>query len=169
VITSERLVLRAFTASDAVESFEEADATVARYMSWNPAASLEAFAPIWREWLANMAAGRELSLVIRLGSTEAFLGVLGLHPADGTLLETGLWIKRSAQGLGYGREAVAAATTWAARRFRPSGFLYPVVDENAPSRRLAEALGGEIIGVRQRRKPGDVERRLLLYRLPAPE
>jgi len=42
-----------------------------------------------------------------------------------------------------------------------------VVDENTPSRRLAEALGGEIIGTRRRRKPGDVERRLLLYRIPA--
>jgi RimJ/RimL family protein N-acetyltransferase len=166
-ITSNRLVLRSIKASDAVESFEEANATIARFMSWNPAASLEDFEAIWQERLTNMAAGRELSLVIRLASTEEFLGRASLHPADETLLETGLWIKQSAQGFGYGREAVASLTAWAARRFRPSGFLYPVVDENTPSRRLAEALGGEIIGTRRRRKPGDVERRLLLYRIPA--
>jgi RimJ/RimL family protein N-acetyltransferase len=167
-ITSNRLVLRSITASDAVESFAEANATIARFMSWNAPASLEDFEVIWRKRLTNMAAGRELSLVILLASTEEFLGRASLHPADDTLLETGLWIKRSAQGFGYGREAVASLIAWAARRFRPSGFLYPVVDENTPSRRLAAALGGEIIGTRRTRKPGDVERRLLLYRIPAP-
>jgi hypothetical protein len=43
-----------------------------------------------------------------------------------------------------------------------------VVDENTPSRKLAEALGGGIIGTRQRHKPGDNERELLLYRIPVP-
>ena len=35
-------------------------------------------------------------------------------------------------------------------------------------RLLAEALGGKIIGTRQRRKPGDKERKLLLYHIPVP-
>jgi RimJ/RimL family protein N-acetyltransferase len=90
---------------------------------------------------------------------------VGLHPAEGDLLETGLWIKEAAQHRGYGREAVAAVTAWASCTFRPSGFLYPVVDENTPSCRLAEALGGEIIGTRQRQKAGDTNRTLLLYRI----
>jgi RimJ/RimL family protein N-acetyltransferase len=110
----------------------------------------------------------ELHLVIRLNSTDEFVGRAGLHPADGTMLETGVWIKESAQGHGYGREAVAAVIKWAGEKLRPSGFLYPVVDENTPSRRLAEALGGKIIGMRQRRKPGDKERKLLLYHIPVP-
>jgi len=84
------------------------------------------------------------------------------------MLETGVWIKESAQGRGYGREAVAAVIKWASEKFRPSGFLYPVVDENTPSRRLAETLGGKIIGTRQRHKHGDEERKLLLYRIPSP-
>jgi RimJ/RimL family protein N-acetyltransferase len=116
-ITSNRLVLRSFTASDAVESFEEVNATIARFMSWNPAASLEELEAISQERLTNMAAGRELSLVIRLASTEGFLGRASLHPADDTLLETGLLIKQSAQGFGYGREAAASLAAWAARRF----------------------------------------------------
>lgn len=167
-ITSNRLVLRSITASDAVKSFEEANATIARFMSWNPAASLEDFEAIWQERLTNMAAGRELSLVIRLASTDEFLGRASLHSADDLLLETGLWIKQAAQGFGYGREAVAAVVKWASERFHPSGFLYPVVDENTPSRRPAEALRGEVIGTRQRHKAGDQKRTLLLYRIPAP-
>ena len=111
-------------------------------------------------------AGKELSLVIRLTSTNEFIGRAGLHPANGTFFETGVWIKESAQTRGYGREAVAAVIRWASEKFQPSGFLYPVVDENIPSRRFAEALRGEIIGTRHRQKAGDKERKLLLYRIP---
>jgi RimJ/RimL family protein N-acetyltransferase len=114
-----------------------------------------------------MKAGKELSVVIRLTSTNEFIGRAGLHPADSTLLETGIWIKESAQGRGFGREAVGAVIKWAREKFHPTGFLYPVVDENMPSRRLAEALRGEIIGTRQRQKAGDEDRKLLLYRIPA--
>src|SRR6516162_7123577 len=71
------------------------------------------------------------------------------------------------KGRGYGREAVAAVIGWASEKFHPSGFLWPVVDENIPSRRLAEALRGKIIGTRQRHKAGDKARKLLLYRIPA--
>jgi RimJ/RimL family protein N-acetyltransferase len=167
LIASARLTLRAFTAADAAESFAEASARIAKYMSWNPPASTSEYQAIWQAQLFNMKAGKELSLVIRLTSTNEFIGRAGLHPADSTLLETGIWIKDSAQGGGFGREAVAAVIKWASETFHPSGFLYPVVDENMPSRRLAEALRGEIIGTRHRQKAGDKDRKLLLYRIPA--
>jgi RimJ/RimL family protein N-acetyltransferase len=167
-ITSARLTIRAFTAADAAESFAEANAGVAKFMSWNPPASETEFRTIWERGISDMRAGKRLHLVIRLTSTNEFMGTTGLDPADATLLETGIWIKESAQGRGYGREAVAAVIKWAGERFRPSGFLYPVVDENTPSRRLAKALRGEIIGTRQRQKAGDKDRKLLLYCIPAP-
>jgi RimJ/RimL family protein N-acetyltransferase len=167
-ITSARLTIRAFTAADAAESFAEANARVAKFMSWNPPASETEFRTIWQRGISDMKTGKGLHLVIRLASTNEFIGAAGLHPADATLLETGLWIKESAQGRGYGREAVGTVIKWASERFRPSGFLYPVVDENTSSRRLAEALRGEIIGTRQRQKAGDKDRKLLLYCIPTP-
>jgi RimJ/RimL family protein N-acetyltransferase len=136
-------------------------------MSWNPPACETEYQAIWQRLISNMKAGKELSLVIRLTSTNEFIGRAGLHPADSTLLETGIWIKESAQGRGYGREAVAAVIKWASEKFHASGLLYPVVDENMPSRSLAEALGGEIIGTQHRRKAGDKDRKLLLYPIPA--
>jgi RimJ/RimL family protein N-acetyltransferase len=168
LITSARLTLRAFTAADAAESFAEANARIAKFMSWNPPASECEFKAICQGHICKMKTGKELHLVIRLRSTKEFIGRAGLHPADATLLETGIWIKESAQGHGYGREAVAAVIKWAGEKFRPSGILYPVVDENTPSRRLVESLRGEIIGTRQRHKAGDKNRKLLLYRIPAP-
>jgi RimJ/RimL family protein N-acetyltransferase len=167
LITSARLKLRAFTAADAAETFAEANARIAKFMSWNPSASETEFEAIWQGHISNMKAGKELHLVIRLTGTNEFIGRAGLNSADADLLETGVWIKESAQGHGYGREAVAAVIKWASEKFHPSGFLYPVVDENTPSRRLAEALGGEITGTRQTHKAGDKDRTLLLYCIPA--
>jgi RimJ/RimL family protein N-acetyltransferase len=168
LMASARLTLRALTAADAAEAFAEANARIAKFMSWNPPASERELKAIWLGLISHMKAGKELSLVIRLTSTNEFIGRASLHPADANLLEAGIWIKESAQGRGYGLEAVAAVINWASEGFHPSGFLYPVVDENTPSRRLAEALRGEIIGTRQRHKAGDKDRKLLLYRIPAP-
>jgi len=166
LIASERLTLRAFTAADAADSYGEVTARIAKFMSWSPPTSEREFETISQGQLSNMKAGKELHLVIRLTSTNEFVGRMGLHPADAALLETGIWVKQSAQRHGYGREAVVALIKWASARFQPSGFLWPVVEENTPSRGLAECLGGEIIGTRRRRKAGDMERTLLLYRIP---
>jgi RimJ/RimL family protein N-acetyltransferase len=166
-ISSARLTLRSFTAGDAADSFAEANARIAEYMSWNRSTSEAEFEALWQGHLSDMSAGKDLHLIVRLARTNEFIGASGLHPAEADLLETGIWIKESAQGCGFGREAVAAVVKWASETFRPSSFLYPVVDENKPSRRLAEALGGEILGTRQRQKPGDKVRTLLLYRIPA--
>lgn len=166
VIASERLTLRSFDPADAAESFAEANAEIARFMSWNPMSSLQELEAASRIWLSEMRAGEDLQLTVRLSATGEFVGRSGLHAAEGALLETGIWIKLSAQRAGYGSEAVAAVMAWASARFRPSGFLYPVVDENTASCRLAEKLGGTVVGTRQRQKQGDVERRMLIYRLP---
>jgi RimJ/RimL family protein N-acetyltransferase len=166
-ITSSRLALTSSTLGDGDEAFAESNATIARFMSWNAPASRDELDGIYRVTLAQMVAGENLSLTVRLLATREFLGSVGLHPADDDLLETGIWIKQSAQRQGYGREAVAAVVAWASHRFQPSGLLWPVVDDNLASRRLAESLGGQIIGSRQRQKAGDIERTLLLYRIPA--
>ncbi|MBM3549314.1 MAG: GNAT family N-acetyltransferase [Alphaproteobacteria bacterium] len=167
VIASERLTLRSWDPDDAAESFAEGNAEIARFMSWNPPTSGQELEAATETWLRDMRAGEDLQLTIRLSETGEFIGRSGLHAAEGTLLETGIWIKPSAQRSGYGSETVAAVIKWGSERFRPSGFLYPVVDENTPSCRLAEKLGGEVIGTRQRQKPGDVMRRMLLYRIPS--
>ena len=164
-IVSDRLTLRSFVPADAADCFVEANERIARYMSWNPPASAEEYRGIWQGLLADMKAGRQMSLTARRTDTGEFIGSVGLHPAEGDLLETGLWVKESAHRKGYGREAVAAVIAWASRRFRPGGFLYPVVDENAPSCRLVESLGGTVTGRRQRQKPGDTMSTLLLYRV----
>jgi RimJ/RimL family protein N-acetyltransferase len=164
-IRSPRLSLRSFTAADAPESFAESTPTLTRFMGWDPSPSLSAFAEIWHDWLPRMAAGTDLHLVIRLGSTREFLGMAGLHGIGGDEPEIGIWIKEKAHRLGYGREAVGAVIAWAPGRIEAAGFCYPVVVENRPSRRLVESLGGILAGTRELKKPSGKVLDEVVYRI----
>ena len=166
-IESKRLSLRSFTGADAAESFAAATLAVTRFMGWDPSPSPAAFAEIWHEWLPRMAAGTDVMLTIRLRSTGEFLGVAALHRIGNPEPELGIWIKEHAQGIGYGREAVAAAIAWAARALAVTSFEYPVAVENRRSRRVAESLGGVLAGTRMLRKPSGVVLDEVVYRIPA--
>ena len=168
-LTSARLTLRSFTAADAGEAFACANPTVTRFMAWDPSPSPAAFAEVWRGWLPKMAAGTDLSLVIRLTSAGEFLGVAGLHRIGASEPEIGIWLKETAHGVGYGREAIAAIAAWAAGRIGATAVIYPVAVANRPSRRLAESLGGAVVDTRRLRKPSGVVLDEVVYRIsPAP-
>jgi len=166
-LTSQRLLLMPFTSNDAPEAFEAATPTLTRFMGWDPAPSLEVFAQIWRSWFPMMTAGTDLHLVVREKLTLEFLGMAGLHNISADEPETGIWIKESRHGYGYGREAVAAVISFAARDLGKWAVLYPVVEQNGSSRHLAERLGGGIVGTRVLRKAGGVVHPEVVYRISA--
>jgi RimJ/RimL family protein N-acetyltransferase len=166
-LSSERLLLKSFIGDDAPEAFLAATPTVARFMSWEPAPSLEAFELTWQSWIPKMRAGTDVSLTVRLKPSLEFLGTAGLHNTDATEPEVGIWIKESQHGYGYGREAVAIIVAFAANDLGKQAVVYPVVEQNGPSRRLAERLGGRTIGTRLMRKASGVEHPEVVYRIPA--
>jgi RimJ/RimL family protein N-acetyltransferase len=166
VLTSARLRLAAFQPSDAPEIFAAVTPRVTRFMSFDPEPSLDAFAAVWRDWLPKMAAGSELFLVLRLKEGGEFLGVAGLHELGEAEPIAGLWLKESAQRQGYGPEAVAAMIDWAAGAAGARAVLWPVVEANRPSRRVAEGLGGSVIGTARLLK-GEIEHPEVIYRIPA--
>jgi len=167
-LSSQRLLLKSFTGNDAREAFLAATPTVARFMTWEPAPSLEAFEPIWQSWILKMRAGTDVSLAVRDKPSSEFLGTAGLHNTHAVEPEVGIWIKESRHGYGYGREAVAMIVAFAAGQLGKRAVVYPVVEQNGPSRRLAESLGGRIIGARLLRKAAGVEHSEVVYRIPAP-
>ena len=167
-LSSQRLLLKSFTGDDAREAFLAATPTIARFMSWEPAPSLEAFERIWQSWIPRMRAGTDVSLAVRHKPSLEFLGTAGLHNTDAIEPEVGIWIKESRHGYGYGREAVAMILAFAANDLGKQAVMYPVVEQNGPSRRLAESLGGRIVGTRLLRKAGSVEHPEVVYRIPAP-
>jgi RimJ/RimL family protein N-acetyltransferase len=166
-LLANRLAMRAFTPADAPEIFAAASPAITRFMSWDPSPSLAAFAEVWRQWLPRMAAGTDLSLVIRLRATDEFLGVAGIHRIGSAEPEVGIWLKEAAHGLGFGREAIGAIVRWAPAHIGAAALIYPVAKQNHPSRRLAESLHGSIVGERNLRKSSGVVLDEVVYRIAA--
>jgi RimJ/RimL family protein N-acetyltransferase len=166
VLASARLKLAAFQPADAPEIFAAVTPRVTRFMSFDPEPSVDAFAAVWRGWRPKMAAGSELFLVLRRKESGDFLGVAGLHDLGKAEPTAGLWLKETAQRQGYGPEAVAAMIDWVAGATGACAVLWPVVEVNRPSRRLAEGLGGSVIGTKRLRK-GEIEHPEVIYRIPA--
>jgi RimJ/RimL family protein N-acetyltransferase len=148
-LTSRRLRLRAFTPEDVPEIFRWVTPSLTRFLSFDPSPSLDEFARVWRDWLPEMAAGKQLFLVIRILPSGEFVGIAGLHHLGSETPEVGIWIKEPSQRRGYGGEALSAVTKWASPRPEIKAFSYPVATDNLPSRRLAEKLGGVQTAVRQ--------------------
>jgi RimJ/RimL family protein N-acetyltransferase len=163
--SSTRVLLKSFAPEDAHEIFAAATTTLTRYMSWEPAPSPDAFEKVWQGWLPTMVEGTDAHFVVRLKSTQEFLGMAGLHNTGSSEPEVGIWIKETKHGNGYGREAVAALISFVSRNLGKNAVAYPVVEENGPSRRLAESLDGEIVAHRLLRKSGGIEYPEVVYRI----
>jgi RimJ/RimL family protein N-acetyltransferase len=170
MVRSERLMMRSFVPADAAEIFAHTLPAMGRYIGGRATPSLDSFEHIWRAWLDDLAEGRELTLVARRADTLEFVGITGLSFRHGgrNEPEVGVWIKESAWGHGYGAEAVGAVTAWGCNALGLDGVFFSVVEVNEPSRRIAEGLGGVVVGRRVQRQPGGSESPMVVYRIPQP-
>lgn len=89
--------------------------------------------------------GEELTVSIFNKETNEFLGGGGIHAINTKTPELGIWIKKSAHGNKYGREAVAGLKEWADKNIEYEYILYPVAKENIASRKIPESLGGKLV------------------------
>lgn len=160
-ITSDRLSIKPFAALDADETFRCITPTLTRYLSFDPAPSKDVFNAIWQTWLPKIDAGVDFAFAIRQRASGSFVGLAGLHRTNDAEPELGIWVRETEHGRGYGREAVQAVAAWAVQTFGPAAFIYPVAKANTPSRRLAESLGGSVVGERTASKYDSV-----VYRIP---
>lgn len=168
VIESDRLRLTPTAASDADAIFESFTADVARYMFPEPARRLEETLEFIRKSREATETGDNLQLTIASSATGEFLGCCGLHGyASVRVPELGVWIKQQAHGHGYGKEAVVALVHWAVEHLDVSGFTYPVDRRNAASRRIPEALGGEVVGTALTEGLGGNRLEVVTYRIAA--
>ncbi len=96
------------------------------------------------ETLLEMQDGSNLIVVILKKDSQEFLGCSGIHELKSKYPATGIWLKKSAHGNGYGLEAIAALKTWAEDNLDYEYLIYPVDRANIPSRKIPERLGGQI-------------------------
>lgn len=88
-------------------------------------------------------------------------GMASFENADSVSPELGIRLKESAHRQGFGGEVVTALVWWGHATLGKGSFLYPVAVENTASWRIAENLGGEIMGNRTNPKYESV-----VYRIP---
>lgn len=141
-IESARLRIRPIELSDAEDVFREFTPAVATYMTPSPAASIEDTKGFLKYAIEGRKKATDLQLVIECVESGQFFGLIGLHTRFGARTpEIGIWLKSTAQGKGFGREAVVALKEWSDRNLDYDHIVYPVSDLNTASRKIPESLG----------------------------
>lgn len=136
-LRTERLVIQPFRDSFLSEYYREFTDEITKYQYPDTFPDLEAAKDLVSEFVSEMEKGNMLELVILtpsgefIGSMEAF-GIREENP------EVGLWLKSSAQGNGYGYEALKALLTYLSAHGAYQHYVYEVDVRNLPSIRLVE-------------------------------
>lgn len=153
VIETPRLVLRAHALAD-FDSYVAlwSDPDVVRFITGTPF-SREAS---WSRFLRHGGHWQHLGfgfMAIEERKTGRFIGEAGFHdmrreitPSLEGTLEAGWALMPSAQGKGYGLEAMQALVGWADETF-PGRRMTCIIDpDNIPSTRVADRLGFSLVG-----------------------
>jgi [ribosomal protein S5]-alanine N-acetyltransferase len=145
-IAGDRIQLVAISDVFEQDIFKEFTNEIARYMFPSPAQDIEEIQNFIVKSRDGMQLGNNLQLVILSKILGEFLGCCGLHGEGKTRTpELGIWIKKSAHGNVYGREAIETLVNWSKRNIDLDYFIYPVDRQNIASRRIPEFLGGTAI------------------------
>jgi [ribosomal protein S5]-alanine N-acetyltransferase len=167
-IAGDRLWLMAIADRFAPDIFREFTPEITQYMFPSPAEKIEEIEDFIEVSLYNMYMGYDLHFVMVSKATGEFLGCCSLHGEDKVRTpELGIWLKQSAQGHGYGREAVQTLVAWVSQHIDLDYFVYPVDRHNIPSRKIPEFLGGRIVNERQDRTPTGKILDIVVYRIDA--
>ena len=146
VIEGPRVQLVAIDESWAEDIFRNFTPEIARFMVPKPAENIEETIEFVHKSIQEAMSFRVYQAVVRLKLTGEFLGCCGLHiREDERIPELGVWIKKSAHGNRYGREAVLLLKEWADKNIEYDYLVYPVDRSNISSRKIPETLGGYIV------------------------
>lgn len=169
-IEGERVVLLSNHERFAEAIFREFSSDITTYMMPRPAEVMAETLEFVRSSIASAKAGSDITLAICALENEEFLGMCGLHGRGSAREpELGIWLKASAHGHGYGREAIHTLVAWASETIALEAFLYPVDKRNTPSRKIPESLAGVIVAERQEENMSGALLDEVVYRIsPAP-
>jgi RimJ/RimL family protein N-acetyltransferase len=145
--------------------FREFTEEVTVYMFPSPAKKIAETRCFITESRQAIQAGYNFQFAI-LSNADEFLGCCGLHGEESVRIpELGIWLKKSAHGRGYGREAIHTLVDWARRTIHIDAFIYPVDHRNIPSRKIPESLNGKIIKDAPKETPTGKFLDLVVYRI----
>jgi RimJ/RimL family protein N-acetyltransferase len=164
-IETENLVLCAISRDYAEEIFKEFTSEITTYMYPKPPEKIEETNEFIDVSMKENGMGVNFQGVVLHRLTKEFLGNAGIHNIHTKTPELGVWIKKSAHGNAFGKEAVTALKEWADTHLDYEYLLYPVGDANVPSRRIPESLGGKIFREYDEMNMSGRKLRILEYRI----
>jgi ribosomal protein S18 acetylase RimI-like enzyme len=96
---------------------------------------------VWREWVADAAAGDQKTLFVAEEDAD-WLGVVGafarVNPSEVQLIS--MWVDPQARGRGVARDLIRAVAQWTAKRGSTRVVLF-VQEANLPAQQLYERAG----------------------------
>ncbi|MBI2436838.1 MAG: GNAT family N-acetyltransferase [Candidatus Magasanikbacteria bacterium] len=143
-IETERLLLIPVSLEYKEDMFREFTSEITQFMFPKPAQKVEDAEIFIDGALEKMIAGKDLVCMVLKKNDREYLGNAGLHHIDTTKPELGIWIKKSAHGNKYGREAMEALKKWADEHLDYEYISYPVDKKNIASRKIPESMGGVV-------------------------
>ena len=146
-LAGERVLVRPYRVEDAEALRDAVEESREHIRAWLPFADAHQTIEETRDWITHRVADwllrDEMGTGVFLREDGAFLGGLGLHPRSWEIgyFELGYWLRASAEGHGYMREAVSLLITFAARDLLASRLEIRCDARNARSAGVAEGLG----------------------------
>lgn len=144
-IISDRILLLPLSLEYKEPIFREFTPEITVFMSPTPPEKIEDTEKFILSTLEKMENGEEMVFAILEKETKEFLGCAGFHNMSTQAPEMGIWIKKSAHGNGYGKEALEAVKKWADEKVDYLYISYPVAKDNSASRKIAESMGGKLV------------------------
>ncbi|MBW4565668.1 MAG: GNAT family N-acetyltransferase [Mojavia pulchra JT2-VF2] len=143
-LESKRLILQPISLEYTEDVFREFTSEITTFMYPKPAQSLGETEKIIKDMILQRENHTDLVLVILKKDNLEFLGICEVGAINTDTPELGIWLKKSAHGHGFGREAVNVLKNWVDKNLKYNYLSYPVDKRNIPSRKIAESIGGKV-------------------------
>ena len=130
-------MIRPFTLDYLEEYFREFTAEITKYQFPDPFPDMEAADRVMSGFVKEMDQGNMLELAI-LRQDGEFLGCIDVFGIREETPEVGIWLKRSAHGMGYGYEALSTVVDELNKAEKYRYYTYELDVRNAASVRLVE-------------------------------
>lgn len=139
-IKTDRLLLKPIEVLYIDDINEYFDSELTKYMPFNPTGDRDDIISFIHESKKGLEKNTDL-VMVALDSNNQFVGCCGIHNITSESVELGLWIKKSMQGVGLGKEIIISFIDFLENSFTFKYILYPVDEENIASKKIPEKLG----------------------------
>lgn len=152
VVKTKRLILQPVFSEFKCEICNAFTPEVTRYMPFVPDGDIKVTEAFIGQSEQELMKGKSVQFCIIKKLTKECVGCCGLQHTDTKAIEMGLWLKKDAQGNGYGTETVKALIDVAEKNREIDYLVYPVDKDNWASRKIPEKLGFVAAGSYEKKK-----------------